>query len=53
MSNQKGKDPNKGSDSNLQTEELEEIIEFGFGPIQTIPASIIFCANFSFSAKKP
>lgn len=27
MSNQKGKDPNKGSDSNLQTEELEEIID--------------------------
>ncbi len=28
-------------------------IAFGVGPIKTIPASITFCANSSFSDKKP
>ena len=30
-----------------------DTIVFGLGPIQVIPESITFWANFSFSAKKP
>ena len=40
--------------SSLATSLLRiEVILFGFGPIQIIPESITFWANFSFSAKKP